>query len=220
MNNSDLKLERYIEHTLLKPEAVLSEVRTLVDEAIKYNFLAVCLNPIYINFAKEYKGNSSLIVGSTIGFPLGANTSSVKAYEAQNAIEDGADEMDMVIDIGAIKDKDYKKAENDIKGVVNAAQGKVVKVIFETDLLSKEEIIEACKVSINAGAQFVKTSTGFAKGGVGATEENIKLMYELVSPHGLQVKASGGVRDKETAIKMIRAGATRIGTSSGVKIVQ
>jgi len=218
MNN--LNLENYIEHTLLKPDALLNDVKVLIDEAVNHKFCGVCINPLYVNFAKEYLEENPLKIVTVIGFPLGANLSSVKAFEVQKALEDGADELDMVIDIGAIKDKNYKRAENDIKAVVDSAEGKFVKVILETDLLSREEIIEACKVSINAGAQFVKTSTGFVKGGIGATVENVKLMYETVSPHGMQVKASGGVKDRETAIKMIEAGAARIGTSSGVKIVK
>ncbi|MDD3013874.1 MAG: deoxyribose-phosphate aldolase [Candidatus Gastranaerophilales bacterium] len=216
MNN----LESYIEHTLLKPDASLNDIKVLIDEAVTHKFCGICINPLYVGIAREYLEKNPLKVVTVIGFPLGANLSSVKAFEVQKALEYGADELDMVIDIGAIKDKNYKRAENDIKAVVNAAEGKFVKVILETDLLSRDEIIEACKVSINAGAQFVKTSTGFVKGGVGATVENIKLMYEIVSPHDMQVKASGGVKDKETAIKMIKAGATRIGTSSGVKIVK
>ena len=218
MNN--LNLENYIEHTLLKPDALLNDVKVLIDEAVNHKFCGVCINPLYVNFAKEYLEENPLKIVTVIGFPLGANLSSVKAFEVQKALEDGADELDMVIDIGAIKDKNYKRAENDIKAVVDSAEGKFVKVILETDLLSREEIIEACKVSINAGAQFVKTSTGFVKGGIGATVENVKLMYETVSPHGMRVKASGGVKDRETAIKMIEAGAARIGTSSGVKIVK
>jgi len=220
MNSQVLKLESYIEHTLLKPDAKLDDIKKLIDEAASYKFCGICINPLYISFAREYIEDNPLKVVTVIGFPLGATISSVKTYEAQKALEDGADELDMVIDIGAIKDKKYTRAETDITNIVDMADGKVVKVILETDLLSRDEIIEACKVSINAGASFVKTSTGFVKGGIGATEQNVKLMYEIVNPHGIHVKASGGIRDKETAIKMIKAGATRIGTSSGVKIVK
>ncbi|OGI21765.1 MAG: deoxyribose-phosphate aldolase [Candidatus Melainabacteria bacterium RIFOXYA12_FULL_32_12] len=219
MENQVLNLEKYIEHTILKPEATIEEVKTLLDEAINYKFIGVCINPVYVRFAKEYLKDNPVKVVTVIGFPLGASLGEVKAFEAEKAVEDGADELDMVINIGAIKDKDYKKAEEDIKQVVNKSGDKVVKVILETDLLKKEEIVEACKLCISAGADFVKTSTGFVNGGVGATVDNVKLMYETVSPYGLQVKASGGVRDKETAINMIKAGAVRIGTSSGVKIV-
>ncbi|HBH18710.1 MAG TPA: deoxyribose-phosphate aldolase, partial [Cyanobacteria bacterium UBA9579] len=193
MVNQVSNLEKYIEHTILKPEATLGEVKILLDEAINYKFLGVCINPVYVRFAKEYLKDSSVKVVTVIGFPLGANTSIVKGYEAKKAVEDGADELDMVINIGAIKDKDYKKAEADIKAVVDNSGGNLVKVILETDLLTKEEIVEACKVSMAGGANFVKTSTGFVKGGVGATAENVKLMYNTVSSYGLEVKASGGV---------------------------
>lgn len=219
MNNQVLNLEKHIEHTILKPDITLIDVRQLLDEAIKYKFLGVCINPDYISHAKDYLGGNPVKIVTVIGFPLGANLSAIKGFESERAVADGADELDMVINIGAVKDKNYKKAENDIKTVVSAANGKIVKVILETDLLTKEEIIEGCKVSVAAGANFVKTSTGFAKGGVGATVENVKLMYDTVSSYGLQVKASGGVKDRATAIKMIEAGASRIGTSSGVDIV-
>lgn len=212
-------LEKYIEHTLLKPDATLQNLKELLNEAVEYKFLGVCINPLYVQFAKEYLENSPVKIVTVTGFPLGANLSSTKEYEAQRAIEDGADELDMVIDIGAIKDKKFTRAENDIKKVVETAGNIPVKVILETDLLTKEEIIESCKLSVNAGAGFVKTSTGFVKGGTGATAENIKLMHEIVSPFGVQVKASGGIKDKRTAIEMITAGASRIGTSSGVNIV-
>lgn len=219
MSNQVLNLEKYVEHTLLKPEATECEVKALLDEAIKYKFLGVCINPVHVKFAREYLNNSSVKLVTVIGFPLGANLPEVKAFEAEKAVKDGADELDMVINIGALKDNDYKKVEEDIKAVVNKANGKTVKVILETDLLTKDEIVQACKASISAGANFVKTSTGFVKGGVGATVENVKLMHETVASYGLQVKASGGVKDKDTAIKMVEAGAVRIGTSSGVKIV-
>lgn len=218
MNN--IHLENYIEHTILKPDATLWEIKQLIDEAIDHKFFGICINPVHIGFAKEYIENNQLKLVTVIGFPLGANIPQVKAFEAQKAILDGADELDMVINVGAIKDKEYTKTENDIKAVVIEANNKPVKVILETDLLSREEITTACKISVEAGAKFVKTSTGFVKNGIGATAENIKLMYDVVNPYGLQVKASGGVKDKESAIKMIQAGASRIGTSSGVKIVR
>ena len=218
MNN--LKLENYIEHTLLKSEASSNEIKLLIDQAVKHNFFGICINPSHVDFAKKYIGENPLKLVTVIGFPLGANLKSVKAFEAQKAIIDGADELDMVINIGAIKDKDYKRAEKDIEAVVFEAKEKFVKVILETDLLSKDEIITACKISIDAGAKFVKTSTGFVKGGVGATAENIELMYNTVCHYGLQVKASGGIKDKETALRMINAGASRIGTSSGVEIIK
>ena len=156
---------------------------------------------------------------TVIGFPLGANRSDVKAFETLKAIQDGADEIDMVINVTAIKDKNYEYVLNDIKSVKHACGEIPLKVILETDLLEKDEIKKACELCIEAKADFVKTSTGFVKNGVGAKAEDVKLMYETVTPYGLKVKASGGIRDKETAIKMLEAGAERLGTSSGVKIV-
>ena len=164
------------------------------------------------------KDNNVKVV-TVIGFPLGANRSDVKAFEASKAVEDGADEIDMVINVTAIKNKDYDFVVNDIKAVKAACKDKPLKVILETDLLEKDEIKKACELCVEAKADLVKTSTGFVKGGVGAKAEDVKLMYETVSPYGLKVKASGGIRDKETAVKMIEAGADRLGTSSGVKIV-
>ena len=154
-----------------------------------------------------------------MGFPLGANRSDVKAFETSKAVEDGADEIDMVINVSKLKDKDYEFVVNDIKAVKSACKDKPLKVILETDLLTKEEIKKACELCIEAKADFVKTSTGFVKNGIGAQAEDVKLMYETVSPYGLKVKASGGIRDKETALKMLENGAERLGTSSGVKIV-
>ena len=156
---------------------------------------------------------------TVIGFPLGANRSDVKAFETTKAIEDGADEIDMVINVTAIKNKDYDYVVNDIKAVKEACNNKPLKVILETDLLDKDEIKKACELCIKGGADFVKTSTGFVKGGVGAKAEDVKLMFDTVSPYGLKVKASGGIRDKETALKMLEAGAERLGTSSGIQIV-
>ena len=183
------------------------------------SFFGICINPVHVDFAKKILNDSNTRIVTVIGFPLGANLSQVKKFEAEKAIQDGADELDMVINIGAIKDGAYKKAEDDIKAVVEAANGAVVKVILETDLLTQDEIRWACECSIKAGAAFVKTSTGFVKGGIGATVENIELMHEIVSPFGLGVKASGGIKDKEAAMSLIKAGASRIGTSSGVRII-
>lgn len=219
MNEFDKKLEKYIEHTLLRPDAAEEAIKRLVAEAIKYNFLGVCINPNRVYSVKKYLEDHPVKIVTVIGFPLGANLTEIKEFETQRAIENGADEIDMVINIGYIKDKAYLNCENDIKAVVEIADQKPVKVILETDLLTKDEIIEACKISIDAGAKFVKTSTGFVKGGVGATVENIKLMHEIVSPFKIQVKASGGIKDKKTTIDLIEAGAARIGTSSGVFIL-
>jgi deoxyribose-phosphate aldolase len=220
MDTNTLDISKYIEHTLLKPEATKEQVQKLFDEAIEYKFFGVCINPVHVAFAKEYLKNSSVKVVTVIGFPLGANTSDVKAYEAQKAVQDGADEIDMVINIGLLKDRNYQAVEEDIQAVVDSSFGHNVKVILETDLLTPDEIVTASKICITAGAKFVKTSTGFVNGGVGAKIEDVKIMHEIVSPFGLQVKASGGVRDCKKALEVIEAGASRIGTSSGIAIIK
>lgn len=212
-------LNKHIEHTLLKQDAKLEDFIKLFNEAKTHKFLGVCINPAYVKLAKENLKDNDVKVVTVIGFPLGANRSDVKAFEASKAVEDGADEIDMVINVTAIKNKDYDFVVNDIKAVKAACKDKPLKVILETDLLEKDEIKKACELCVEAKADLVKTSTGFVKGGVGAKAEDVKLMYETVSPYGLKVKASGGIRDKETAVKMIEAGAERLGTSSGVKIV-
>lgn len=211
------KLNNHIEHTLLKQDAKLEDFIKLFEEANEYKFLGVCINPAYVKLAKQHLNNSKVV--TVVGFPLGANRSDVKAFETAKAVEDGADEIDMVINVTALKNKDYDYVVNDIKAVKEACKDKPLKVILETDLLEKDEIKKACELCIEAKANFVKTSTGFVKNGVGAKAEDVKLMFETVSPYGLKVKASGGIRDKETAIKMLEAGAERLGTSSGVKIV-
>lgn len=213
-------LNKYIEHTILKQDATSAEVKNLLEEAIEHNFLGVCVNPCWVKFAKEQLKGSDVKIVTVVGFPLGASTSESKAFETIQAVKDGADEIDMVINVGLLKDKAYDKVQVDIEMVKGACQDKPLKVILETDLLTKEEIETACKLCVNAKADFVKTSTGFVKGGVGAKAEDVKLMYDTVSPFGLQVKASAGIRDKETAIAMVNAGAARLGTSAGVKIVQ
>lgn len=212
-------LNKHIEHTLLKQDAKLEDFIKLFNEAKEHQFLGVCINPAYVKLAKEHLKDSDVKVVTVIGFPLGANRSDVKAFETSKAVEDGADEIDMVINVTAMKNKDYNFVVNDIKAVKAACQDKPLKVILETDLLEKDEIKKACELCIEAKADFVKTSTGFVKGGVGAKAEDVKLMYETVSPYGLKVKASGGIRNKEAALKMLEAGAERLGTSSGVKIV-
>lgn len=212
-------LNKHIEHTLLKQDAVYEDFIKLFDEAKEHNFLGVCVNPLYIKLAKEQLAGSDVKIVTVVGFPLGANKSQAKAYETQQAIEDGADEIDMVINVTALKNKDYEFVKYDIETVKAFCENKPLKVILETDLLTTDEIKKACEICIEAKADFVKTSTGFVKNGVGAKAEDIKLMYETVSPYGLKVKASGGIRDRETAIKMLEAGAERLGTSSGVKIV-
>lgn len=213
-------INRHIEHTLLKQDAKKEDFIKLFKEAQKHNFLGVCINPNYIQLAKKELAGSNVKIVTVVGFPLGANRSDVKAFETGKAIQDGADEIDMVINVTAIKDKNYNFVLNDIKTVKEACGNIPLKVILETDLLDKEEIKKACELCIEAKADFVKTSTGFVKGGVGAKAEDVKLMFETVSPYGLKVKASGGIRDKETAIKMLQAGAERLGTSSGVKIIE
>lgn len=212
-------LNKYIEHTLLKQDAQKEDFEKLFNEAKEHNFLGVCINPAYIKFAKDVLKDTEIKVVTVIGFPLGANKTEVKAFETSCAVADGADEVDMVINVSALKNKDYDYVKEDIKAVKIAAKNSPLKVILETDLLTKDEIKKACELCIEAKADFVKTSTGFVKNGTGAKAEDVKLMYDTVSPFGLQVKASGGIRDKEAALQMIEAGAVRLGTSSGVKIV-
>lgn len=207
-----------IDHTLLKPEATLDMIEKLCNEALEFSFAAVCVNPYYVKKAKDLLKGSNVKVATVIGFPLGANIKEVKAFEAKKAIEDGADEIDMVINIGALKNKDYKAVKSDIEAVVEAVKGKaIVKVIIETCLLTEEEKTKACELSKEAGADFVKTSTGFSTGG--ATVEDVKLMKRIIGDT-MKIKASGGIRDFETAKAMIEAGASRIGASSSVNIVK
>lgn len=212
-----MELARYIDHTALKAETTKEQITKLCEEALEYKFASVCVNPTWVAFAAEQlKSDDEVKVCTVIGFPLGANTPEVKAFETKDAIANGADEVDMVINIGAMKDGDFDLVERDIRAVVEAANGTLIKVIFETSLLTKEEIKKAAELSVKAGADFVKTSTGFSTGG--ATVEDIQLMRETVGPD-LGVKASGGVRDFEGAKAMIDAGATRIGASAGIAIV-
>lgn len=218
--NLVMNINKYIEHTILKPNLTKNELVQFLDDAKKYNFKGVCINPCHIAFCKEYLQGTDVKIVTVIGFPLGANQTAVKAFEASQAALSGADEIDMVINITALKDSDYDYVKNDIQEVVKAAQNKPVKVIIETDLITKEEIKKACEICIEAGAKFVKTSTGFVKDGVGAKPEDVKLMYETVKDFGLEVKASGGMRTLEDAKAMIQAGATRLGTSAGVKIIE
>lgn len=218
-----MELNKYIEHTLLKQDATRAEITKLLEEACQYSFLGVCVNPCNVSYAHQYlkdtKRNDVKVV-TVIGFPLGQATCESKVLETVDAIKNGADEIDMVINGGKLKDKEYDYIVDEISKVKSACQGRNLKVIIETDLLTKEEIKIACELCIKGGANFVKTSTGFVKNGVGAKAEDVKLMYETVKDAGLQVKASGGIRDKEAALKMIEAGAVRLGTSSGVKIVE
>lgn len=215
-----MDISKYIEHTLLKQDATKDGLEKLFEEAIQNNFLGVCVNPCFVKDAKKFLKNSNVKIVTVIGFPLGANTPEVKAFETKKAIEDGADEIDMVINVSKLKDKDYDYVKNDIEFVRHACPDNILKVILETDLLTKEEIKKACEICIDAKADLVKTSTGFVKNGVGATVEDVELMYQTVSPFGLKVKASGGIRDSEKALALIKAGATRLGTSSGLKIAE
>lgn len=207
----------YIDHTILKADATLAQVKAVIDEAVEYGFKSVCINPTHVAYAASILKEETPLVCTVIGFPLGANTSKVKAFETKDAIENGADEIDMVINVGAMKDKNYDLVEQDIKAVVDAANGTLVKVIIETCYLTDEEKVIACELAVKAGADFVKTSTGFGTGG--ATKEDIALMRKTVGPD-LGVKASGGVRSREDFDTMVANGATRIGASSGVKIMQ
>ena len=214
----NIELNRYIEHTLLKQDATKTEVINLLDEAISHKFLGVCVNPINVKFAKQYLKGSDVKLVTVIGFPLGQSTLEAKVLETIDAVKNGADEIDMVLNSGKLKDGEYDYIVEEITAVKAACGKHNLKVILETDLLSKDEIKTACELCIKGGADFVKTSTGFVKNGVGAKAEDVKLMYETVHKAGLEVKASGGIRDKEAALAMINAGATRLGTSSGVKI--
>ena len=213
-----MELNKYIEHTLLKQDATTEEVTKLLKEAREYNFLGVCVNPCNVKFAKQYLKDTDIKVVTVIGFPLGQSTTESKVLETIDAIKNGADEIDMVLNAGKLKDGDFDYIVNEISSIKTATQGRVLKVILETDLLTQTEIKRACELCVKGGADFVKTSTGFVKNGVGAKAEDVKFMYETVHSAGLGVKASGGIRDKEAALKMIEAGATRLGTSSGVKI--
>ena len=208
---------KIIDHTLLKTDAQKKDLDKLLLEAKKYNFMSVCVSPIWVKYAAEQLKDTNVKVCTVIGFPQGATPTEVKVFETKNAIENGATEVDMVIPVGVLKDKDYIAVENDIRAVVEAAKSKALtKVIIETCLLTDEEKIMACKLSKSAGADFVKTSTGFST--AGATVKDIRLMRETVGEQ-MGVKASGGVRSREDADAMIKAGATRIGTSHGVQIV-
>lgn len=213
-------LNKYIEHTLLKQDATKEELTKLFDEAINNKFLGICVNPCNVKFASEYLKEKDVKIVTVVGFPLGASKYEAKAYETKLAVQDGADEIDMVINVGLLKDKDYQAVQRDIEAVRVFCPDKILKVILETDLLTKEEIEMACKLCVAAKADFVKTSTGFVKNGVGAKAEDVELMYKTVSPFGMQVKASAGIRDKKTAVDMINAGASRLGTSSGVEIIK
>jgi len=212
-----MNLAKYMDHTILKPDTTIEGVKKICIEAIEHGFASVCINPYYTTYVSEKLKGTNIKTCVVIGFPLGANTKEVKAFEAAEAIENGADEVDMVINIGALKDKNYEVVKEDIEGVVKVASKKViVKVIIETCLLTELEKVKACEISKACGADFVKTSTGFSN--AGATPEDVALMRKTVGKE-LGVKASGGIRDYATALKMVEAGANRLGVSASVAIV-
>lgn len=214
---SDISLARYIDHTLLKADAGLAQILRLCEEARQFGFYSVCVNSSYVSVCAKELAGSSVKICAVTGFPLGAMDPVSKAFETATAVANGADEIDMVISIGGLKDGRVDDVRTDIAGVVKAAGGKTVKVIIETALLTREEKILACRLAREAGAHFVKTCTGF--GGGGATVEDILLMTEAVEGQ-LQVKASGGIKDRAQALALIQAGAHRLGTSSGIALVQ
>lgn len=213
---SPSELARHIDHTLLKANAHRAEIITLCDEARAHNFFSVCVNATNVALAKKHLTGSSTCVCAVVGFPLGATSPSVKAFEASCAIAQGASEIDMVLNIGALKSQDLELVSQDILAVVQAAAGKTVKVILECAMLTQQEIVIACSLAKGAGAHFVKTSTGFGPGG--AKTEDLKLMRSIVG-NDMGVKASGGIRDYNTAVAMIQAGASRLGCSASVSIV-
>ena len=209
------QLAQYIDHTALTAEKNEQDISTLCNEAIEHGFYSVCINSGYIPLAKEKLAGSNVKICTVVGFPLGANLTSVKVFETQESIKVGANEIDMVINVGWIKSQKWNAVKQDSQAVFNACNGTPLKVILETCLLTKDEIVKACEICKEIGVAFVKTSTGFNKGG--ATVEDVALMKQTVGNIG--VKASGGVRDTETALAMIKAGATRIGASAGIAII-
>ena len=212
-----MNYNKMIDHTVLKADTPLETVKRICDEAMEYGFASVCINPCHVAYCADYLKDSDVNLCTVIGFPLGANTSAVKAFETKDAIANGADEIDMVMNIGALKDKNYDLVRDDVKAVVEAANGTLVKVILETCLLTEDEIKKACELCVEAKADYVKTSTGFSTRG--ATIEDVRIMKEAV--HGkAKVKAAGGVRTPEDMVKIVAAGADRIGTSAGCSLVK
>ena len=209
-------INKFIDHTLLKPTATATDIKNLCKEAIDNDFFAVCVNSCYVELAKKELKNSGVKVCSVVGFPLGAMHTNAKAFEAKLAIDNGADEVDMVINLGLIKSQNWEMVQKDIEMVKNAIGNKVLKVILETSYLNEEEITKVCEIAVLAQADYLKTSTGFASSG--ATEEDVRLMKKAVNNQA-KIKASGGIRDLSTALTFIKLGVTRIGTSSGVKII-
>lgn len=215
-----MDLNRYIEHTILKAKATFFDIDKIIDEALMNNFLGICIPSCYIKYAKEKLQNKNIKLVTVVGFPLGSTESDVKAFETKKAIDNGADEVDMVINIGFTRSNRWDLVEEDIKKVREATSNNVLKVILETDYLNDDEIKKACEICVKQKVDYVKTSTGFAKNGVGATVEKIKMLSSLVKPYGLKVKASGGIKTKEDALSLIEAGADTLGTSSGCEIVK
>lgn len=211
------KMNKLIDHTLLKADATQDQIETLCKEAKQYDFASVCVNSYWVSFCKEQLKDTDVKVCTVVGFPLGAMASKAKAFECANAIEDGAKEIDMVMNIGELKAKHYDAVRNDVAMVVEAAKGNIVKVIIETCLLSDEEIVKASELCVEAHAHFVKTSTGFST--AGANPRVVKIMKDTVGDKAL-IKAAGGVRSKADLDEMVEAGANRIGTSSGVKLME
>lgn len=212
-----MNYNKMIDHTVLKADTPLETIKRICDEAMEYGFASVCINPCHVAYCADYLKDSDVNVCTVIGFPLGANTSAVKAFETKDAIANGADEINMVMNIGALKDKNYDLVRDDVKAVVEAANGTLVKVILETCLLTEDEIKKACELCVEAKADYVKTSTGFSTRG--ATIEDVRIMKEAV--HGkAKVKAAGGVRTPEDMVKIVAAGADRIGTSAGCSLVK
>ena len=212
-----MNYNKMIDHTVLKADTPLETVKRICDEAMEYGFASVCINPCHVAYCADYLKDSDVNVCTVIGFPLGANTSAVKAFETKDAITNGADENDMVMNIGALKDKNYDLVRNDVKAVVEAANGTLVKVILETCLLTEDEIKKACELCVEAKADYVKTSTGFSTRG--ATIEDVQIMKAAVQGKA-KVKAAGGVRTHEDMVKIVEAGADRIGTSAGCSLVE
>ena len=215
-----MDLSNYIEHTNLKQDATRGDIKKLVSDAISNKFFGVCVNPDYVKYAREMLGNSDVKLVSVVNFPLGTNKIETTVSQVELAILDGADEIDTVICVSDIKNKNWEKVKNDVELTKKACGSHNLKVILETDLLNKDEIKEASIICAKSGADFVKTSTGFVKNGVGARVEDVKIMYDAVKSYGVQVKASGGIKTREDAINLINAGAARLGTSSGMEIIK
>jgi len=211
-----MKINQYIDHTLLKPIATISDIKTLCNEAIEYNFYAVCINGSYVNIAHDLLKNSLINITSVVGFPLGTNSTKSKLFEAHDSINEGATEIDMVLNIGLLKSGSFQLVEKEISEIKKIIGVHTLKVIFENCYLSNDEKIMACKIALNTGADFIKTSTGFGIGG--ATIEDVRLMKKVVK-NQIKIKASGGIKDFETAKEYLNLGVSRIGTSSGVTIM-